>query len=134
LGFFLAEEGVEKQSFRESVYEMLFLIKVCLTCVWFWVPSLFALFVVFELYMIYINPLLLLVGPGIMIVCALIWEERRVKAQYGFTDVKVVKNSDPLFSGPRRIEKDVDVERLVKEYAELTKKKNENDVENRHKD
>lgn len=119
------EQDLEKQSLKDSIYELLYLSKVCLTSFWFWVPPLFALFVVLELYMICINPLLLIVGPAVIIVYALVWEDRRVRAQYGLKEVKLVKSSDMLFSAPRKVEQDVDVERLVKEYTDMVKKKGE---------
>ena len=103
----------------------MFLTKVCLTSVWFWVPPLFALFVIVELYMICINPLLLMIGPGILIVAALIWEDRRTRAQYGLKEVRLVKSSDMLFTEPRKVEQDIDVERLVKEYSNMIDKQKE---------
>jgi len=118
----LEEQIEEKQSLKESILEMFFIVKVCLTSFWFWVPTLFALFSFFELYMICINPWLLLIPPSIMIIAALAWEEKRVKAQYGITE-QILKSSDPLFSGPRRVATDIDVEKLVKEYEELLEKK-----------
>jgi len=119
------EHGSQKQSLKESIYELLFLTKVCLTSVWFWVPPLFALFVIVELYMICINPLLLMIGPGILIVAALIWEDRRTRAQYGLKEVRLVKSSDMLFTEPRKVEQDIDVERLVKEYSNMIDKQKE---------
>ncbi len=114
-----------KQSLKDSIYELLYLSKVCLTSFWFWVPPLFALFVVLELYMICINPLLLIVGPAAIIVYALVWEDRRVRAQYGLKEIKIVKSGDMLFSAPRKVEQGVDVEKLVKEYTDMVKKKSE---------
>lgn len=119
------QHGGTKQSLKESVYELLFLTKVCLTSFWFWVPPLFAVFVVIELYMICINPLLLLIGPGILIAVALVWEDKRTRAQYGLNEVKLVKSSDMLFTEPRKVEQGVDVEKLVKEYTQMLDKKKE---------
>ena len=121
------EHDSQKQSLKESIYELLFLTKVCLTSFWFWVPPLFALFVVIELYMICINPLLLLVGPGILIAVALVWEDKRTRAQYGLKEVRLVKSSDMLFTEPRKVEQGIDVEKLVKEYSSMLDKKKEGD-------
>lgn len=102
---------------------MLVLIKVCLTSIWFWLPPLMGLFVVFELYLMCINPLLLIIAPSIMIAYALIWEERRAKAQYGLKEFRVIKSSDPLFSTPREVAQDLNVEQAVKEYTDMLKHK-----------
>lgn len=71
--------------------------------------------------MMTIHPLLLVIGPAITIAYALIWEEKRVKAQYGLKDVKVLKSSDPMFSTPRKVPNPVEVEKLVEEYKKLLK-------------
>jgi len=47
---------------------------------------------------------------------------KRVKAQYGIKDVKVLSSSDPLFSEPRRAT-GVEVEKLVEEYEKLIEKR-----------
>lgn len=113
----------EKQSFKDSFLEILAIIKVCLTSFWFYVPALFAIYMYVQLYMIVINPLLLLVGPTIIIVYALLWEEKRLKAQYGLKDVKILRSSDPLFSSPRQQTARAEVEELVEEYKKMLKKK-----------
>lgn len=80
-----------------------------------------------------INPLLLLVGPIIIVTYVLFREEKRIKAQYGIKDVKVLSSSDPIFSEPRRVTSDVEIEKLVKDYQELIEKrakKPKNAVEN----
>jgi hypothetical protein len=115
------ESDEERQSLRESIYEMLILVKVCLTSVWFWLPPLFGLFIIFELYLLCINPLLLLIAPSIMIVYGLAWEEKRTKAQYGLKELKVLKSSDPFFTVPRTVAVSLDVEKAVDEYTGLLK-------------
>jgi len=115
----------EKQSFRDSLLEALAIAKVCLTSFWFYVPALFAIYMYLQLYMIVINPLLLIVGPTIMIVYALLWEEKRIKAQYGLKDAKVIRSSDPLFSSPRQQTSKAEVEELLEEYKKMLKKKQE---------
>ena len=128
------ESDEEKQSFRESIYEMLILVKVCLTSVWFWLPPLFGLFIVFELYLLCINPLLLLIAPSVMIAYGLIWEDKRMKAQYGLKELKVLKSSDPLFSTPRTVAVDLDVEKTVEEYTHLLKKSPKKNADETEKD
>ena len=128
------ESDEVKQSFRESIYEALVLIKVCLTSVWFWLPPLFGLFIVFELYLLCINPLLLLIAPSIMIAYGLVWEEKRTKAQYGLKELKVLKSSDPFFSTPRTVAVDLDVDKAVEEYTRLLKKSPKKDADETEKD
>ncbi|MEM3579648.1 MAG: hypothetical protein QXH40_01445 [Candidatus Bathyarchaeia archaeon] len=117
-----SEENEEKQSLKESTKEILVIIKVCLTSFWFWLPTLFAIFLYVELYLLFVNPLLFLIGPIAIIIYALIWEEKRLKAQYDLKEVKIVKSSDPLFTPPRR-QKVPEVDQLLEEYKKLIKRK-----------
>jgi hypothetical protein len=122
----------EKQSFKESLLEIFYILKACVSSFWFWLPALFAVYLYLELYLLCVSPLLVLIGPVITIVYVLIWEEKRVKAQYGINDVKVLSSLDPLFSKPRRATS-VEVEKLVDEYKKLIEKrskKSKNVVEN----
>jgi hypothetical protein len=125
------QEEPEKESFKDSLLEIFYIVKACLSSFWFWVPPLFAVYMFLELYLLCVSPLLVLIGPIITIVYVLFWEEKRVKAQYGIKDVKVLSSSDPLFSGPRKAAS-VEVEELVEEYEKLIKrpKKPKNAVEN----
>lgn len=116
-------EEPEKQSLKETFLEVYYIVKGCLTCFWFWVPTLFATYIYLQLYMMCINPLLLLVGPIIITIYAMFWEEKRVKAQYGINDVKVLNSSDPLFSMPRNAPSRREVEELVEEYKKLIKRR-----------
>ncbi len=113
------QKETEKQSLWQSIYESLYIIKVCLTSFWFWVPALVALFTIFELYLLTISPWLLIIIPAIIAGYSMMWEERRTRAQYGLKDIKLIRSSDPLGSGPRQVANDIDVERLVKEYTNL---------------
>jgi len=115
------EEQEEKQSFKESLKEILVVIKVCLTSFWFWLPPLFAIFLFIEIYLLLMNPLLFIIGPTIIVIYALMWEEKRLKAQYGLKEVKVIRASAPLFAMPRK-EKVSDVNKLVEEYKKMLKK------------
>ena len=94
------------------------IIKLCFKSFWFWLPILFTVFIYIELYLLFVNPLLFLVGPLIIVIYALLWEEKRLKAQYGLKEVKVVKSSDPLFSLPRK-EKVSEVDQLIEEYKRM---------------
>jgi len=100
----------------------LLIIKLCFKSFWFWLPVLFTVFLYIELYLLFVNPLLFLVGPIIIVIYALLWEEKRLKAQYGLKEIRVVKSSDPLFSLPRK-EKVSEVDQLVEEYKKMIKGK-----------
>jgi hypothetical protein len=118
-------ERTEKQSFKDSLLDALAMIKAALTTFWFWVPVLFAVFLYVELYLMIINPLLFLVGPIIIILYALHWEEKRAKAQYGATDIRVMRSSNPIFATPRKISAQEEVDELVEEYQKLLRKRHE---------
>jgi hypothetical protein len=90
-------------------------------------------FIYIELYLLFVNPLLFLVGPIIIVIYALLWEEKRLKAQYGLKEVRVFKSSDPLFSLPRK-EKISEVDQLVEEYKKMIKGKMIKGVVEKEKD
>ena len=116
-------EERERQSFKESLLEIFYIAKACLSSFWFWLPPLFVVYMYLELYLLFFSPLLVLIGPIITIVYVLFWEEKRAKAQYGIKDVKVLSSSDPLFSEPRKATSNVEVEKLVEEYEKLIEKR-----------
>lgn len=112
---------------------MLLLTKAILTSFWFWLPIIFAAYMFFQLYLMCIHPLLLLIGPAVITIYALLWEEKRVKAKYGIKDVRVLRASEPMFSLPRPLTRKENVESLVEEYKALLeqteKQKTKLDVE-----
>ncbi|MEM2129110.1 MAG: hypothetical protein QXZ70_00775 [Candidatus Bathyarchaeia archaeon] len=111
-----------KTSLTEEIYEIICIVKACLTSFWFWLPVLFAIFLCGQLLLICIHPLLLLVSPTILTIYAILQEDKRFEECYGANERKVVFSSDPLGSLPHvlnpRIEKEA-----VEEYAQLLKKK-----------
>jgi hypothetical protein len=113
------------QSLKDSLLDALAIIKATLTTFWFWVPVLFAVFLYVELYLMIINPLLFLVGPVIIILYALRWEEKRAKAQYGALDVRVMHNSNPIFATPQKISAKEEIDELVEGYKKLLRKRPE---------
>ena len=114
------------RNLADSTIEILAIMKACLTTFWFWVPVLFSVsFYLNLLLMFAIHPLVILVLPIVLVVFALIQEEKRVKAQYGLDDVRVLKASHGLGEGPVYERKTWDVEKAVKDYEESLKKKEE---------
>jgi len=118
-------EATEEQSLKDSLLDALAIIKAALTTFWFWVPTLFAVFLYVELYLMIFNPLLFLVGPAIIILYALHWEEKRVKAQYGATDARVMHSSNPIFATPRKLSAQEEIDELVERYKRLLRKRPE---------
>jgi hypothetical protein len=118
-------ETTEEQSLKDSVLDALAIIKAALTTFWFWVPALFAVFLYVELYLLIVNPLLLLVGPALITLYALHWEEKRAKAQYGAAGIKIMHSSNPMFATPRKISAEEEVDELVEGYKRLLRKRPE---------
>jgi hypothetical protein len=118
-------ETTEEQSPKDSLLDALAIIKATLTTFWFWVPTLLAVFLYVELYLMILNPLLFLVGPAIIILYALHWEEKRMKAQYGVTDTRVMHSSNPMFATPRKISAQDEIDELLEGYKKLLRKRPE---------
>lgn len=96
--------------FKDSIVEMTFIVKACLTTFWFWIPVLFAAYMWVQLWiMFFIHPLALAIVPSILIAYALIQEDRRFKAQYGLGGKQSIDTGKKLLS-------EVDMRRLVSEY------------------
>jgi hypothetical protein len=110
-------------SLKDSLLDALAIVKAALTTFWFWVPVLFAVFLYVELYLMIINPPLILVGPAILIVYALHWEEKRAKAQYGLTDTRGRHSADSMFATPQKSSTQEEVDELVEDYQKLLRKK-----------
>jgi len=116
------------RNLADSVVEILAVVKACLTTFWFWLPVLLSASIYINLYLMFaVHPLVIVVLPAVLMVYALIYEEKRIKAQYGLDGVKVLKSSHGLGEGPAYVyeRKTWDVEKAVKDYEESLKKKEE---------
>lgn len=68
---------------KDQIVEILWLIKTCLTTVWFWLPTLYAAYFYIQLWMIFnIHPLTILILPAILGAYLTIEEKRRMEAKY----------------------------------------------------
>ena len=106
-------------NFKDSLVEAILLVKTCLTTFWFWVPVIFAAYMWAQLgIMFYIHPLALVIVPSVLIIYALIQEDRRFKAQYGLDKSQSIDTGKKLLS-------EVDMKRLVNEYNTMLKKDKE---------
>ncbi len=61
--------------------------------------------------------------PVALSIYSMIWEEKRINAQYSLEEVKVLRASDPLFTMPKKEKIQWDAEQVVREYRESLKKK-----------
>lgn len=114
------------QEFKESFVEVLLITKVCLTTFWFWLPALFAAYLYFQLWIVFfVHPLTILILPVVLAVFATILEEKRVKAQYGLDEIKLLSSSDPLGASPAWKKVRWDVEKAIRDYKESLRKTEE---------
>lgn len=112
------------QGFGESFVELFAIVRTCLTTFWFWLPVLFAAYFYVQLWMIFfVHPLTILIMPVALSIYSMIWEEKRINAQYSLEEVKVLRASDPLFTMPKKEKIQWDAEQVVREYRESLKKK-----------
>lgn len=112
-------------NFKDSILESLSIIKACLTTFWFWVPVLLAGYMWVQVgIMFYVHPLAVAIVPSILVVYALIFEDRRTRAQYGLDSKQSEDSGKKLLS-------EVDIKKLVSEYNVILKnKKKSQDDEN----
>jgi len=75
---------VNRESIRESLLEILLLVKVCFTTFWFWLPALFAAYLIFQYYLVFfVHPLTLLILPTVIFILMSYEREKRTKIRYG---------------------------------------------------
>lgn len=109
------------RDFKDSLLEVLWIAKYCLTTFWFWLPILFMGYIFLQLWMMFfIHPLTAFVLPAILCVYALLQEEKRFKARYGSGKAKLLSASHGLGESAEEISGfRWEVERSVEEYERL---------------
>jgi len=71
------------RDFIEFIKEALWITKVCFTSFWFWLPVVFAVYIIFQMYLaLAVHPLTLLIVPAGLIIYMIIAEDKRLAAQY----------------------------------------------------
>lgn len=91
-------------SLKESILEICWIIKTCLTTIWFWVPILVGAYVSIELWMfIVIHPLTILIAPILICIYAIAIQEKRTKSQLGLLKTKHLSAVHPIGTGPEFI-------------------------------
>jgi len=114
------------QSSKESFIEILVIIRACLTSFWFWLPVLYCVYFWMQIWLIFwVHPLTILVLPIVLSIYAIIQEEKRAKAFYELNGIKYLSSSHPIGEGPKAKLFNWKVEKYVKEYEKLLKKKQE---------
>lgn len=112
------------QGIKVLIVEIALITKACLTSIWFWVPPLYAAYIYLQLWMIFaVHPLTILILPIVLFVTMTLWEDKRLRIQYGLDKVKSLEASHPLGAGPRLESVRWNVEKAVREYEESLKKK-----------
>jgi len=111
------------QNFKESLAEVLFIIKACLTTLWFWVPVLYAVYFFFQMWIFLVHPITIFILPLILSVYAVWLDERRKNYKVRFSEIKYLSASHPLGAGPEMKPFKAEVESMVKEYEKLLQKK-----------
>ena len=115
---------------EEEIIDILAIIKACLTSVWFWIPVIYAIYFYMQIWLIFcVHPLTLLILPSILTVYLIMKEEERVKRYLKLNNVNVryLSASHPLGSGPEVKPFKWEVEKIIKEYEEILKKKSEDE-------
>lgn len=112
------------QSSKESFIEILVIVKACLTSFWFWFPVLYGIYFYMQIWLIFcVHPLTILVLPIVLSIYAIVQEEKRAKAFYELNGIKYLSASHPIGEGPKAKPFNWKVEKYVKEYEKLLKKK-----------
>lgn len=118
--------GVERTlKLKESLLEILYLTKSCLTTFWFWLPVLFAGYFLFQIWMMfYIHPLTVLILPAVLCAYGIRQEQRGIEAQRGLVKTKVLKASHGLGMRPEPLSLHKwEIEKIVEEYTRSLKEK-----------
>lgn len=112
------------QSSKESFIEILVIIKTCLTSFWFWFPVLYGIYFYMQIWLIFcVHPLTILALPIALSIYAIVQEEKRAKAFYELNGIKYLSASHPIGEGPKAKLFSWKLEKYVKEYEKLLKKK-----------
>ncbi len=129
--------GLQKlRNLKDSIKDAAGIIKICLTTFWFWVPVLFALYMILQLWiMFFIHPLALLIVPTILVIYLIIQEDKRFKAMYGLDKTKKKSSSDPLFTTPREYYGyQWDLEKALENYEKTLKETRKQESERKSED
>ena len=79
---------------KEGLLEIIYLVKICLTSIWFWIPVLFAAYLFIQFWLIfYVSPFIILIAPAILSILLIYRREKRLKMLYGIKEERSKKIS-----------------------------------------
>jgi len=112
----------EEQTFKGSLVEILLLTKICLTCLWFWLPVFFTIFLYLQILMFFlVHPLTIFIAPTALSLYTISQEKKRLEARYNLKGYK--KLSAPYLLGiPHSTSSRWDIEKRVEEYGKWIQK------------
>ena len=91
-------ESLNFRDLKETATEMYEVARANMSTVWFWIPVLFALYIPFQLYLMFINPLLLAIVPLILSACLVYQDEKGFRARYQLGKTGAEKTAgEPVF-------------------------------------
>jgi len=88
----------------ESISDILWVVKVCLTTFWFWLPVLLYSSIFLQMWLLfYVNPLTLLIPPATLYIIAVLLEKKRLKTERAILKTKPLRLTHQLFAEPEPI-------------------------------
>ena len=93
-----------EMSLKESFLEIWWVVKTCLTTIWFWVPILVGVYVSFEIWLfIFVHPLSILIAPVLIAIYAVTIQDKRARSQFGLLRARRLDAKHPIGTGPEFI-------------------------------
>jgi hypothetical protein len=106
-------------SLKESFLEIWWVVKTCLTTIWFWVPILVGVYVSFEIWLfIFVHPLSILIAPVLIAIYAVTIQDKRARSQFGLLRARRLDAKHPIGTGPEFIA-EWNAQDRVEEYLRL---------------
>jgi hypothetical protein len=117
------------KSFTDTVREVLWITRNTVSTFWFWLPIIYFLYIIVQLWLVfYVHPLTLAIVPIAMVIYGVRMEEKRVRLRYGLQKGKRLSGTYGIGATPEPVrESDWKVEQAVEQYAKLLRDKNEED-------
>lgn len=111
---------MKMEEIKDSVVEILWIIKTSLTTFWFWLPVLYAVYFYIQLWMIFfVHPLTILVLPALLGVYMVLEEKRREEAKYQLSSSKSLKQTGTVERVPQIRFSKYDFEKNLERYRKF---------------
>jgi hypothetical protein len=110
------------EDYKNSFFEVLWIMKSTLSTFWFWFPIIYFAYALFQLWlMFYVHPFTLAILPLVLIIYGVRLEEKRVKLRYGLKSKRLPTHRS-MGSAPEPLKQtDWEVEQSVEEYQKILK-------------